>query len=338
MDLQSRQRAVGFAAALAVACTAASTAHAEGFADGFGARPIKRGGADVAASYFTLNAKPGQTLREAAVVSNTSDAPIQALVDGVDGLTGTTSGVVYANRDDRHLETSRWLRPSKRNLTIPPRSSARFTFEVRVPRDARPGDHLAGLAFQDVRQTVSGSRLSVRQVVRVVLGVQVTVGSGSPAQVDLGDLKIQALPGTQVPSVVLDLRNKGQLLCKPRARVVLTPPGGQPITAEQPLDTLLPGDEIAYPLPFKGALAAGEYRAEATIDGCGARQQANVTARLAASLSGTTPMADPPGTPEPGAPTSLALLGGVGFTGLLGGALLAAWMLRRRPSHESPDA
>lgn len=322
--------------------TTPAAAQAGSFADGFGARPIKRGGEEVAASYFTLKAQPGDVLHEGAVVSNASDEPIEVLVDGVDGLTGKTSGVVYSNRDDRHLETSRWLRPEARRLVVPPKSTEKFRFTMRIPDDAVPGDHLAGLAFQDVHESTSKSRLAVRQVLRVVIGVQVTVGEGSPAQAELGDLKIEPLPGTQVPSVVLQLRNKGQVLCKPKARVTLTAPGGEQKTAEQQLDTVLPGDEIAYPLPFKGALAAGEYSAVADIDGCGAHQHAETKATLAQSLSGTTPMADPPETKAAAASSpSTILLGGVGLAGIAGGLAIAMLLQRRRQSDgaaASPDA
>lgn len=338
MDLQPRLRAVVRRGALAGALvlsatpTAALAAPAGSFGDGFGARPIKRGGEEVAASYFTLRAKPGDVLNEATVVSNSSDEPIEVRVDGVDGLTGKTSGVVYANRDDRHLETSRWLRPEARRLVVAPRTTEKFRFRLKVPEDAVPGDHLAGLAFQDVHESTSKSRLAVRQVLRVVIGVQITVGDGSPAQAELGKLRIEALPGTNVPSVVLQLRNKGQVLCKPKARVTLTAPGGKRKTAEHQLDTILPGDEIDVPLPFKGALDAGDYRAVADVDGCGAHQHTETSATLAETLSGTTPMADPPETKTASAAPSSALLVGVGLAGILGGAALAVALQRRRES------
>lgn len=341
MDLQPRQRALALAGALAstiVLAATSSAANAASFADGFGARPIKRGGEEVAASYFTLKAQPGDVLHEATVVSNSSDEPIEVLVDGVDGLTGKTSGVVYANRDDRHLETSRWLRPEARRLVIEPHTTEKFRFRMKVPEDAVPGDHLAGLAFQDVHESTSKSRLAVRQVLRVVIGVQVTVGEGSPAQADLGKLQIAPLPGTNVPSVVLELRNKGQTLCKPKARVTLTAPDGNRRTAEQQLETILPGDAIDYPLPFKGALEAGEYQAVAAVDGCGAHQHADAKATLSASLSGTTPMADPPSTKaaSAGSPSTL-VLGGVGLGGIVGG-LAIAMLLQRRRSGNDPQS
>lgn len=328
----ARAFAVACAAALAVAGAGdASAAAAPAFSDGFGVRPIKRHGDAIAPSYFDLTAKPGDRITQSVVMWNASKQPMRLLVDGVDGVTGTTSGAVYANRDDARDETSRWIRPSERRVTLEPGARRRMTFLVRVADDARPGEHLGGLAFQNAHEVTSGAKFSVRQVLRVVLGVQVTVAGGTPAQAELGAVELKALTGTQVPAAVVHLRNAGQLRCKPVVRVALSG-AGQQRSVRQQLDTILPGDEIAFPLPLRGRLPAGRYATTTSVDRCGAHRESAAALTLATTLSGSTRQPTDAGAAAVDSPASLPvwlLLAATGV-GLAGGLLGAVWWQRRR--------
>lgn len=313
---------------------AGGAAGAPAFSDGFGVRPIKRHGEEVAPSYFDLRAKPGERITQSVVMWNSSKQPIRLLIDGVDGVTGTTSGAVYANRDDDRSETSRWIRPSDRRVTLEPGERRKLDFLVRVADEARPGEHLGGLAFQNAHEVTSGSKFAVRQVLRVVLGVHVTIPGGAPARAELGSVALQALPGTQVPAAVLALRNAGELQCKPVVRVALKG-GGQQRSVRQQLDTILPGDAIAFPLPLRGRLPAGTYNTTTAVDGCGPHQESTSALTLATSLSGRAPQPTAAADrPEP-SPTLLPVwllvaATGVGIGGGLGIALW--WQRRRRPA------
>lgn len=299
MDLQPHQRAVALALTtvallLAVASTASGASAPLG--NGFNVRPDAGAGEERAPSYFTLRAEPGAVLDRRVLVSNGSDKVQRYRLDPVDGLTGTTSGTVYANRDDRNDATAEWLTPSVRQVTLAPGESRRIPFRVRVPQDARPGDHVGGLAFQDSVETTAKSNLSVTQVVRIVVGVRIIVPGGSPGPVTIGTAQIQALPGTSVASVELPLANTGERLCRPDLRVVLTSEDGKEEVVTRTLDTLLPRAKIAYPLPWPRKLEAGTYGVRANVTGCGTPEQYRGTATLRDGLVGTddAPKAVPP--------------------------------------------
>ncbi len=336
MDLQPHQRAVALAlatVALLLAGTATAGAAATPLGNGFNVRPDAGADEARAPSYFTLNAEPGAVLDRRVLVSNGSDKIQRYRLDPVDGLTGVTSGTVYANRDDRNDATAEWLTPSVRQVTLAPGESRRIPFRVRVPETARPGDHVGGLAFQDSVETTAKSNLSVTQVVRIVVGVRIIVPGGSPGPVTVGKARIQALPGTSVASVELPLENTGERLCRPDLRVVLTSEDGKEDVVERTLDTVLPGARIAYPLAWPRTIKPGTYGVSASVSGCGAPQESTGSATLRDGLVGTdqAPKAAPPSTvvKQQGGLPAWAIAAIAGGALLLGLAPTIARRLRR---------
>lgn len=301
MDLQPHQRAIALAlaaVALLLAGSATQSSAATPMGNGFNVRPDAGPTEERAPSYFTLRAEPGSVLDRRVLVSNGSDKVQRYRLDPVDGLTGTTSGTVYANREDRNDATATWLTPSVRQVTLAPGESRRIPFRVSVPETARPGDHVGGLAFQDSVETTAKSNLSVTQVVRIVVGVRIIVPGGSPGPVTIGKAQIQALPGTSVASVELPLENTGERLCRPDLRVVLTSADGKEDVVERSLDTLLPGAKIAYPLAWPRTIEPGTYGVRAEATGCGPAREYTGSATLRDGLVGTdqAPKASPPTT------------------------------------------
>src|SRR5947208_5368303 len=113
-----RQRVIGLAATLAIAGLlvpgASATAQTAG---GIGLRPAHVDPADPATrAYFKRSVVAGASFTDQVVVTNTSDAAIDLLVSGVDGRTATTSGAVYANRQDPVDRAGAWVVPSAPNI------------------------------------------------------------------------------------------------------------------------------------------------------------------------------------------------------------------------------
>jgi hypothetical protein len=236
---------------------------------GFGVRPAHADPRNPATrAYFIIHAPGGSTRQEAVIVTNGGTKPLVLEVDAVDGLTGVTSGVVYANRGVPVHGAGAWVTPAVGRVTVPPRSSTQVRFTVAVPGSARPGDHVAGIAFEALQPTKSSSSFSVTVVVRTVVGIEVEVPGPATPQVRIYSLALAPLPGTTVPSAVVTLEDVGRKLCHPRLAVALT---GQNTTtrATQTLGTILPGDRIAYPFRWPGALSEGHYDVSATSTGCG---------------------------------------------------------------------
>jgi hypothetical protein len=216
-------------------------------------------------AYFKPAVAPGETFTDQVIVTNTGDAPVELVVSGVDGLTAPTSGAVYGNRQDPVTKAGTWVSPSAGTVTVAPHAELGVPFTVKVPKDAAAGDHLAGIAFEDAHPTSAGGNFAVTQVVRAVMGVQVMVPGPGAFAVHLDNATLDALPGTKAASVLLTLGNNGARLGKPGLSVALTGPNGYSRTVTRTLDTILPGDTIAYPMAWPDVLQSGDYAITATV-------------------------------------------------------------------------
>lgn len=261
------------------------TAHAASVA-GLGVRPTHSDPNDPETrAFFKHQLSPGQSFSDSVTVTNASDAPLTVVVSSVDGLTAQTSGAVYANRTDPVTKTGGWVHAGTSTLTVAPHSDSEVPFTVDVPADAVAGDHLAGLAFEDASPSTSGGTFSVTQIVRAVVGVEISVGSGTAFAVSPGTPRLVEMPGTKTASIVVPLSNTGQLLGKPTLDVTLTD-NGYTRHVTRALDTILPGDSIEYPFVWPDDLAAGDYSIKVDVKSGTTMSSSSGRSTLGTTLSG----------------------------------------------------
>jgi hypothetical protein len=316
-------RAAGLAlAAVAATCLFAGVSFAA-VGGGFSVRPAHSSPSDPATrAYFKPVVVRGGSFSDSVIVANPGPSPVQLLTYAVDGLTGQTTGTVYANRRDHVRKAGAWVRMASHRITVPAHRQVSLAFTVHVPGGAQPGDHVAGIAFENVQHPTSGGRLRIIEVIREVIGVQIRVPGRASPRLVLGSLALRALPGTKLPSVVVGIGNRGLALCKPRLAVLLRGPGGRLRRIVRALDTVLPGDRVAYPLPWPVTLPSGDYsaRAAASCKGVGARRASAL--HLGKTLSAGH---DPGAVKRSGAPGSLTwwLLAAVALGGIGAGVALS---------------
>jgi hypothetical protein len=281
---------MALAAALAAASVVLGLGSALAQSGGIGLRPAHIDEADPATrAYFKPTIAPGGTFRDQVIVSNTSDVAVDLIVSGVDGLTGQTGGTVYANRQDPVRKAGAWLVPAAAALTVGPHVEQPMGFTVRVPSGAQPGDHLAGIAFENAHPKTSGGNFAITEIVRAVMGVQIKVPGPAEFHMHLDDVGLEALPGTGVASAVVTMGDDGLKLGKPSLSVELTGPGGYHRSVDRGVDTMLPGDTIAYPLAWPDPLKPGDYTVRATITGAGPSVTRTGGASLKSALAGVSP-------------------------------------------------
>jgi hypothetical protein len=319
--------AVGLGASAASAATASP-------ASGFSVRPVEFNPANPATrAYFIATVSRGSIFTDHIAVVNPNSQAIELLAYPVSGLTGTTSGDVYANRQDPRTGAGAWLTHATESISVPADSQFTAAFTVRVPAGAVPGDHLAGMAFQAAQQTVGGGHFAITEIVREVVGVEIIVRGAASPKIALRGATLAALPGTNFPAVVVKLTNTGRQLCKPVLTVSLQRPGQKRLVVSRPLDTVLPTNSIAYPFQWPRALAAGSYTTTVKASGCGKAVTLTRVTKLGSALKRVLPIATilavvPP--PSSSLGWWVFVLIAVGCIGL--GALVSRGLRRRRPA------
>jgi Bacterial protein of unknown function (DUF916) len=239
-------------------------------------------------SYFTFHAKAGTTVHDALVVTNHGNASVSLAVSPVDGLTGQTSGSVYANRTDPIRKAGRWVTPAVSALTLAAGATRTIDFTVAIPAGTVAGDHLAGIAVENTVPTESSNGFAIKQILRNVIGVLVVVPGKATFVPSLSSLGIQQIGATGIGSVTVGLGNSGLLLAHPTLAVSLSGPSGYQRSQTRVLDTVLPGDTITYPFAWPDVLAKGDYNVTATLTGGGTSVSMTRSVNLGAALAGVT--------------------------------------------------
>jgi hypothetical protein len=176
-------------AALAV-LLAAAPAMAGQTADIVSATPAPGSSLDPTGAYFKLAAKPGDTFSASVRVTNPNDHAIRVRLAGVDGLTQSTTGAVFASPLDTQKTIGTWVTPEDLEFNLGPKETRDERFSVHVPIDAGPGVHLGGISvYSPLPDTTSTTQPGFHVDLKVqparTIGVEVD------------------LPGPAVPNLVV---------------------------------------------------------------------------------------------------------------------------------------
>lgn len=231
---------------------------------GIGLRVDGSAGSQLTDGSLVVQAGPGGSAAGHVMVSNAGTTTVTLHVDPVDGRTGKTSGVVFADREDPQRGAGGWLALSTRTLTLAPGDERRVEIAVRVPSGAVRGDHVAGVAVEQ-RRGSSG----ITQVIRNVLPVLVDVGEPAAPQIVVRGVSVGLLAGTRRSAVTVRLAGTGLRRCAPTLTVRLRGSGARDAPISTQLGTILPGDEIPYPRLWPERLDGDRYTVTATASGCG---------------------------------------------------------------------
>jgi len=258
--------------AAALLCGAAVVFPASGWAArgdaSFALKPLKYDPALTATkSYFILDAKPGDVIRDQIRVVNTGGRTGTAYLYAVDATTGQTSGAVYLSRQSPKRDVGAWIRLSQSRVTLAPGKNAVVDYTIRVPATVRPGDHLGGIVAENaqVQQSNGKGALQIKIKHLTIDAVEVQLPGPAVAKVAATGVKAGGEHGFQY--VYVHLKATGTVMIKPAATLTVKNSAGRVVAKRSvQLDTFLPGTEIDYPVLLpKQALSPGEYTADVRL-------------------------------------------------------------------------
>ncbi len=242
---------------------------------------IGAGDAGKGAQYFTLHLSPGGSFTGYVIVGNVSPVPATLDIYSVNAATGTTSGIVYLNQNSPERTVANWVVPAVSSVYLQPNKSTKVYFTVKVPLNATPGDHLAGVVVQNAKPvTTTSHNFGVVTVDRGAVGVLIVVPGPAAFKLAITGAAIVPTSATGTASVQIDLNDVGNLYANPTLSVTLSGPNGYhqtvPVLPCIPakeycgqLGTILPDNPIPFDFPWPAALQPGQY----TISITGSSQQ-----------------------------------------------------------------
>ena len=178
---------------------------------------------------FTYELQAGHQILDQFVVKNGSKSSESFVVYGEDATNvPVTGGYAFEQRSQMHNTTvGTWLTVGTSQFTVPPGKELVATFQLTIPANASPGDHVGGLVVEQVKATTpQASSGGVNVVLRRVIRMYVHVVGASFPELTIENLTVfhqspafPYLEGTKV-AVRFDLVNTGNEIIDPQSVTV----------------------------------------------------------------------------------------------------------------------
>ncbi len=217
----------------------------------------------VPSSYFQLSAEPGRTRSAGSIqLLNGTTRAVLVSLDPVDGITTNTLGSAYTSVGHAIHESARWLRLGSRRLRIPARGSRTVAVAVEVPRSAKPGDYLSGIAVQTVGQTYQthpSHGLQIAEVYRYAVGVELKLPGARTPHLRFTGANLERAPSSVVFALLA--RNDGNVILQNVYGQVLVTQGNRVVISAP----IAPGTFVSHTNIQMPILAAHEHPTEGTV-------------------------------------------------------------------------
>ncbi|WP_370291578.1 hypothetical protein [Nocardioides sp.] len=208
--------------------------------------------------YLQYLATPGSTVRDSIALVNLGDKPLTLRVYAADAQQGVDGTFGLAPGDATPTESGSWFKldvPASGKVKVPGRKGRTLgrivvPFEARVPADAQPGDHVAGVlaALETEGKNTDGTKLRFDQ--RIGVRAYFRVAGPINPELKVENMRLDygwspSLKGRDGVTVTYDVRNTGNVRMNATQLINLdrrfhSEQFGRP----KPIDDLLPGSSV----------------------------------------------------------------------------------------------
>jgi hypothetical protein len=240
----------------------------------FGIRPTKAH-EDIpeSFSYFIHTLAPGARTSDAALAMNQGDVPITLKLYAADAVTAINGGTSFVNKGEEKNGVARWLSVSVAELSLQPGEERVVPFTIKVPLDASPGQHVAGLVLEAVTggaEPTNGSvqtPLMVNVVRRAGVAVLIDVPGPHVAGLEITGICLRQQDGDHGATFEYAVRNTGNVYVRGQGSLVIGVSGGMKLASIPiEMDAVLAGDSTHFQVTHPDPLPDGRYLVSATID------------------------------------------------------------------------
>ncbi|MDG4764964.1 DUF916 domain-containing protein [Solwaraspora sp. WMMD406] len=224
-------------------------------------------------SEFEYELAPGERISDWLAISNLTDGPLTVDVYATDAFTAPDGGFALLPAADAPTGAGAWLTVPKSAYTLPAGKRADIPFQLTVPENATPGDHIGGLIAsvttdetQPGGQTIAVERRIAARVYLRVAGPADPRALITAVDVDYAAPPL-AVPGEDL-TVTYRIANDGNVRFSGTARVVVTGPLGIRLGTSDTIEIpeLLPDSELRLTETLPSVLPAGWISATLTVN------------------------------------------------------------------------
>lgn len=252
---------------------------------------------------FEYSVDPGTQIVDSVVITNRGESAADFIIYATDAMNEFDTGAFgLLKRDETPVDAGAWITTADETLTLQPGTEAVVPFNLLVPSDAAPGDHVAGIvAAVLTKGEQDGAAVTLEQ--RVGARVYLTVSGVPDAGVDVSGVTTAFAPSLNpfAPGDVdlsYTVSNTGNTRLDVNQAVTVTGPFGIPLAefTPEPMSDLLPRQSVRVeahiPSVFAAVLAWANIELEpGAIGTAGAADDSDPEATPAPTDS-ATPAAD----------------------------------------------
>jgi len=212
---------------------------------------------------FEYSVGPGTQISDSIVVTNRGETTAEFLIYATDAINELETGSFgLLKRDETPTDVGSWITTSESTLTLAPGTQGTIPFDLVIPSDATPGDHVAGIVAAVLTEgTENGSAITLEQ--RVGARVYLQVSGLRSASVEVSGLTsgFGAALNPFAPgdvNVTYTVTNTGNVRLDVNQSLAVTGPFGIPLAEVTPkaLSDLLPRQSVRVTTNVPAIVAA----------------------------------------------------------------------------------
>lgn len=238
----------------------------------FGIQPATQTARDKTRDFFTYQATPGAQKTDYIAVSNYSTSPLKLRIYATDAYNTADGGFTVLPLATKPRDVGLWVSFPTTVVTLQAKSSQILPFTLKVPNDAKPGDHVGGIMLSLTTQAADSKGGQIEVESRVGTRLQVRVPGALKAQLAVSHVSV-TYHGSSIPfgsgslTVSYTVENTGNVRLSGTQKVHVSSlfGGSQPSLPIADVKELLPGDQERVTATVKSVLPSFSSTAHVSV-------------------------------------------------------------------------
>lgn len=227
---------------------------------------------------FEYRLQATQTLGDVVSVANLGDVPLTVALYATDAINTPDGGFSLLEQSQPPDDVGSWVTLASSSEVVQPGTQIDVPFDLAIPADASPGDHVGGIVAQaSPVDSGDGGDVGVDVIQRVGARLYLTVDGPTAPHLDVEAIRFERDgsldPTSGSATVTYTVRNSGNVRLSGRAAVGLSGVFGTDLGAAPEVDVpeLLPGSSMEFEATFDDVPAALRVTAEVRLDAVSGR-------------------------------------------------------------------